>query len=66
MVVFPMVQMAALRQCLHIYGHFSLHHRQSIVSSLIKAEVEAGEFHFAHTGSKGVEYAFAATKTPST
>ena len=66
MVVFPMVQMAALRQCLYIYGHFSLHHRKSIVSSLIKAEAEAGDLHFPHTGSKGVEYAFAATKTPST
>jgi hypothetical protein len=40
--------------------------RQSIVSSLIKAKEEAGELHFTHTGSKGVEYAFDATKTPST
>jgi hypothetical protein len=45
---------------------FLLHRRQSIVSSFMKAEAEAGELHLAHTGSKGVEYAFAATKTPST
>jgi hypothetical protein len=32
----------------------------------MKEEVEEGEFHLAHTGSKGIEYAFAATKTPST
>jgi hypothetical protein len=36
------------------------------VPSFMKAEAEAGELHLAHTGSKGVEYAFAATKTPST
>jgi hypothetical protein len=58
--------MAALRQCPYMYGNFSLHHRKSIVSSLIKAEAEEGEFYFSHTGSKGAEYAFAATKTPST
>jgi hypothetical protein len=58
--------MEALRQCPYIYGHFSLHRKQSIVSSLIKVEAKAGELHFAHTGSKGVEYAFAATRTPST
>jgi hypothetical protein len=58
--------MEALRHCPYMYGNFSLHHRQSIVSSLIKAEAEEGEFHFTHTNSKGVEYALAATKTPST
>jgi hypothetical protein len=47
-------------------GHFSSHRKQSIVSSLIKAEAKEGEFHFAHTGSKGVKYTLAATKTPST
>jgi hypothetical protein len=66
MVVLSTIWMAALRQCPYIYGHFSPHRRQSIVSSLIKAKVEIGELHFTHTGSKGVEYAFDATKTPST
>jgi hypothetical protein len=51
---------------IYIYGYFSPHHRQSIVSSVIKAEEEATELHFAHTGSKGVEYTLAATKRPST
>jgi hypothetical protein len=32
----------------------------------MKAKAEVGELHLAHTGSKRVEYAFAATKTPST
>ena len=58
--------MEALRQFPYIYGHFLSHHRQSIVSSLIKAEEEARDLHFAHIGSKGVEYAFTATKTLST
>jgi hypothetical protein len=31
----------------------------------MKEEAEEGEFHLAHAGSKGVEYAFTATKTPS-
>jgi hypothetical protein len=66
MVVLPTVQMKALTHFPYIYGHFSPHCRQSIVSSLIKAEAEAGELHFAHTGSKGVEYTLAASKTPST
>jgi hypothetical protein len=57
--------MAMLRQCLYMQGHFLLHHRQSIVPSFMKTEAEAREFHLAHTGSKGVEYTFAATKTPS-
>jgi hypothetical protein len=64
MVVLPMVWMTTLMQFPYIYGHFSPHRRQSIVSSLIKAEEEAGELHFAHTSSKGVEYTLAATKTP--
>jgi hypothetical protein len=34
--------------------------------SFMKAETEAGELHLEHTSSKEVEYAFAATKTPST
>jgi hypothetical protein len=45
---------------------FSPHHRQSIVSSLIKAEVEVGELNFSHTISKGVEYTLFVTKRPST
>jgi hypothetical protein len=32
----------------------------------MKAEAEAGELRLEHTGSKGVEYTFIATKTPST
>jgi hypothetical protein len=32
----------------------------------MKAEAKAGELHLAHIGSKGVDYAFDATKTPST
>ena len=32
----------------------------------MEAKAEARELHLAHTGSKGVEYAFTATKTPST
>ena len=65
MVVFPTVRITALTQCPYIYGHFSLHRRQSIVSSLIKAEAKAGEWHFSHTCSKGVEYTLVATKRPS-
>ena len=61
-----MVIMTPLTQFPYIYGNFSPHHRQSIISSLIKAEAEVGEFHFAHTGSKGVTYTLVATKTPST
>jgi hypothetical protein len=38
-----------------MYGNFLLHHRQSIISSFMKAEEKAGEFNFTHTGSKGVE-----------
>ena len=66
MVVLPMVRITTLTQCPYIYGHFSPHRRQSIISSLIKAEAEARDLHFAHTGSKGVEYTLPATKTPST
>jgi hypothetical protein len=66
MIVFPTVSMVALRQCPYIYGNFELQCRQSIIPPLIKEEEEeAGELHFAHTGSKGVDYAFAATKPPS-
>jgi hypothetical protein len=64
-ILFPTVRMEELRQCIYMYGQFLLHHRQSIVSSHIKAEAK-GEFHFIHTGSKGFEYAFPTTKTPST
>jgi hypothetical protein len=57
--------MASLRQCPYIYGHFSPHRRKSIISSLIKEEAKEGELHFTHIGSKGAEYTFAVTKTPS-
>ena len=48
------------------FSHGSPHCRQSIVSLVIKVKAEATELHFAHTGSKGVEYTLAATKGPST
>jgi hypothetical protein len=58
--------MAVLRKCLYMQGNILLHRRQSIVPSFMKAEIEARELHLAHRGSKGAEYAFVATKTPST
>ena len=62
----PTVWIKTFTQFPYIYGHFSPHRRQSIVSSLIKVEAEATELQFAHTGSKGVEYTLSTTKIPST